>query len=71
MAIVQQTENLIRNPRNAKAALGWILIAFWNVDIVFANFCDFTVDQQVGYAFLQSQFMTFSLNSFTVAFQQC
>lgn len=40
MAIVQQTENLIRNPRNAKAALGWILITFWNyyhisfVDIV-------------------------------------
>lgn len=32
------------------------------------NFCDFTVDQQLRYAFFQSQFMTFSLNSFTVAF---
>lgn len=33
-----------------------------------ANFCDFTVDQQVRYAFFQSRFMTFSLNPFTVAF---
>lgn len=32
------------------------------------NFCDFTIDQQVRYAFLQSQFMTFSPNPFTVAF---
>lgn len=33
-----------------------------------ANFCDFAFDQQFRYAFFQSQFMTFSLNSFTVAF---
>ena len=35
-----------------------------------ANFCDFSVDQQLRYAFFQSQPMTFSLNSLPVAFQQ-
>lgn len=36
--------------------------------MLLANFCDFAFDQQFRYAFFQSQFMTFSLNSFTVAF---
>lgn len=58
-AIVLQTENLaIWNPRNVKAS--HIRLDFSNIlECKVANFCDFIVDQQLRYAFFQSQPMTF------------